>query len=365
MPGLNGSEVIFSDICSFKQEGREYQGDPPQPTSFRQDVLRLVLDLYDSIPQSGQIRSLSLQGLQDVNDKNVVDSPSFKSLISKLKSLELHIATEDWDSNQDSNVWFPELHEFTAQLPATWLLPSAATLSRLTLFANDTELGFFPRLDLRGLEFPRLRHLAFGSIAFSHDWQFDWIIKHGATLEELCLEECSIIYARYTDTKLDEEDYLNVTAFLTSRYGFGLGEDVDTVEESFRYVAFERRWHHFFDRLALEMPRMCDFRFGSSHVIGRIVSSVERTVYPGCGLLPRHLNGNMYRAINCGQHDSGIYKLGLERIPADVRYQFEFPECRSEDEAAFTRLLSQLHLPMYEISWEDAQTDPDVYNQVG
>ena len=69
----------------------------------------------------------------------------------------------------------------------------------------------------------------------------------------------------------------------------------------------------------------------------------------------------MYWTVNCGQHDSGIYELGMGRIPEDVRNQFEPPECRSEDETAFTRLLKRLHLPKYEISSKDTQTNPDVY----
>ena len=312
-----------------------YWGDPPQSIEFRYCVMELLLKFFESLPPGGRIRSLSIQGLQNRNEPDVTDTPSFKSLLSSLTSLELHIVTENVPSAPSQNILLPEVEQFGDELLPHWLEPSTASLTQLTLLGCDAELGFWPRIDLRSIEYPNLRKLALGFFTFAYDWQFEWIFKHAATLELLYLDSCSILYARCNDTPIDAEDHPGNS----------------------RFVVFERRWHQFFDRLtAGALPCLSDFRMGG-YCYGRVeyVSSVPRTdVHHGFGLLERRLHDNMYVAFNCGngssQFSSALNTTEYFRgLPESERGRFAFPQCREEDEAAFGRLLGRLSLLKYSV----------------
>lgn len=55
-----------------------------------------------------------------------------------------------------------------------------------------------PGIDFRGLHLPHLRTLALNRMTFTHDWQVDWILSHGATLQALLLDDCPLIHDVWT-----------------------------------------------------------------------------------------------------------------------------------------------------------------------
>lgn len=85
------------------------------------------------------------------------------------------------------------IHPFFSTLPSFWLRPMISNLEHLTLYSN-VYFGFYPKLDLHGVHFPRLKTLSFGKYTFAHDSQLEWILSHGDTLKELYLDNCPILF---------------------------------------------------------------------------------------------------------------------------------------------------------------------------
>lgn len=123
-------------------------------------------------------------------------------MLGNLRALRLSIVsehntatTEDpqelW--NQDRFSLFPESQSFLTKLPSVWLKPTASSLEHLTLFC-DTWFGFRPKLALSEVHFPRLESIVLGNFTFFQDSQLEWILSHGATLSELSLDDCMILY---------------------------------------------------------------------------------------------------------------------------------------------------------------------------
>lgn len=68
--------------------------------------------------------------------------------------------------------------------------------------------GFRPKLDLSQIHFPRLKSLVLGNFTFFQDSQLEWILSHGATLSELSLDDCMILYDLCLfEEKLDEYSF--------------------------------------------------------------------------------------------------------------------------------------------------------------
>lgn len=148
-------------------------------------------------------------------------------------------------------------------LPSKWLSPASQSLKHLVLY-SDLAVGWFPKLDLRGIHFPKLETLSLGHFIFSHDWQFDWIASHSATLRELCMDHCSILYQigyetghPNNPTLLDDEGY---PMEVQGQFGHSLDSDGGT----FRFVSYRTRWNEVFSRISRELRKLETFRFGIS-----------------------------------------------------------------------------------------------------
>jgi hypothetical protein len=131
-----------------------------------------------------------------------------------------------------------------------------ANLEHLTLYSR-LRAGFCPKLDLRGLHFPRLRSLSLGNYAFMHDSQLDWILSHGSTLLELYLDQCTIIYEAALSFNVDEP--IPVSATILSLEDFHPHPDlvVDRL-----YASYSGRWANYFRAFQNALPHLRHFRFG-------------------------------------------------------------------------------------------------------
>ncbi|KAF2870040.1 hypothetical protein BDV95DRAFT_608063 [Massariosphaeria phaeospora] len=259
--------------------------------------------------------------------------------------------------------------------PTNWLKPTAQNLKHLTLYA-DLPFGFFPKLELRDIHFPQLRTLALGQYVISHDWQVDWIISHHATLYELYLDHCSILFQIGHSSKagLNEEGYFHddKKSACTSTHDGLWQESVwysldptddgwsqSTKEEIYNavtFASFGTRWHDVFDRFSRSLPRLRTFRFGSSDQWKFDTDNRFEDSEPGLPIMPweseSYIKNEMFEArylhyndwdeeygVEWGEGEDSVIDFEDKRWTAGME---EPPACEEEDEKALIALLRGL-----------------------
>ncbi|KAJ5161457.1 hypothetical protein N7492_006849 [Penicillium capsulatum] len=205
-----------------------------------------------------------------------------------------------------------------------------ASLEHLSLFARDY-FGFYPHLDLSNLYFPRLMTLSLGNFCFFHDRQIDWILKHGDTLEEIYLDDCTILY------DFCMMDYnVEHCGLPRSALARRIGDDVSV------YGSYGKRWHDIFDLFAEKLPKLRYFRIGSGYWFDGVPFEQEDEIKPG-------LYYNRYMACYDGFGPSPY----MERAPGEDGIEKGWwqkrPECDEEDRAALRRLLGKIGQSIEEI----------------
>ncbi|EAW16957.1 F-box domain protein [Aspergillus fischeri NRRL 181] len=234
---------------------------PPQTVAFRKKALSVFFEWLASFEVP--LQALGIQHLQDINIKDDELSDRITKVLRNLRALRLSIVsehntatTEDpqelW--NQDRFSLFPESRSFFTKLPSVWLKPTTSSLEHLTLFC-DTWFGFRPKLELSKVHFPHLKSLVLGNFTFFRDSQLEWILSHGATLSELSLDDCMILY----DLCLFENK-LGEYSFNEDEMELRLEDD----GEAGHYRSYNKRWHHYFDAFRTRLPRLRQFRIGTS-----------------------------------------------------------------------------------------------------
>ncbi|RJE26363.1 hypothetical protein PHISCL_01336 [Aspergillus sclerotialis] len=131
-----------------------------------------------------------------------------------------------------------------------------STLEHLTLHSEDY-VGLWPKLDLTSTHFPRLTSLMLKRFTFFEDAQLDWILSHGATLRELRLDTCIIIWAVTCYAK-DYHDPFNVE----------IPEESDNPEASMKvYHTYPKRWHDHFTSFRTGIPLLRRFWFDGTFYV--------------------------------------------------------------------------------------------------
>jgi hypothetical protein len=215
----------------------------------------LILALNHPDHPAEHLRNLSIINLQDVTNYDLVKSPDFKTVISRLDSLELCVVTEEHDAAPELEIEFVERHIFFGRdLRQYWLEPLQGKLINLKIYSN-CPWGYLPKCDLRGLHFPLLKSLSLGNMTFTHDWQLDWIISHD-TLELLTLDDCPIIHDAMMSGACDSERYIPLDDIEKGllRQGNSRKKPKQT------HWHYEARWHVYFRRLKNGLPNL--ERFG-------------------------------------------------------------------------------------------------------
>ncbi|KAF3940475.1 hypothetical protein ABW19_dt0205773 [Dactylella cylindrospora] len=325
LSNLSGLELLFSPVCDMDSEGRGW-AEPAESVRFRTEVLHLLLRLYDSLPSPAKIRSLSIQCIQNYVESEILESASFKYLISSLSALSLYIVSSSNSAEPENDIWFYEVHEFARDLPKIWLAPSASTVRELTLFF-DRYHGFEPKLDLREVHFPCLQKLALGNHIFWRDWQIDWITSHASSLENLYMDDCAILFAARNRGIVDQEGYMSHD------------QDTRRIEwRSFNYQTYSRRWHEVFNRFAIELPGLREFRFGSG--IG-----TDEDTYVGafndCNMLAISLPHKRYLLFDIGIGPSQYIDATSAAAWETSGTNWKRPACAEEDRVSLLNLLSR------------------------
>lgn len=228
-PKLTSVELEFAQLCVHVEpdESTCMYTDTAQDTpKYRTAILRVLFAaLNDSKYPTPNLTTISLKNLQNVNDTIFTNSKNFFQVLKRITNLRMRIVTE-YDMAAPECPWsFPPMHKFFAELPKTWLAHCAGNLTSLTIHC-DTFWGYFPKCDWRGIHFPKLKKLELGNYTFSHDWQLDWILSHGKTLEVLVLDDCPILRRAKLLGDVDGENYAvnpssdmgKCTPFLYYRY---------------------------------------------------------------------------------------------------------------------------------------------------
>jgi hypothetical protein len=247
-------ELKFARQCANPATGAYSFGrDVPETTAFREQVLSAV---FQALVEKATVKSLTIGNLQDHMTEEVFGTNAFKIVRKRLTKLHLQIATEDDDASPERNIEFPACHQgFRYSLPEFWLKPTTNQLTHLSLYGRECYWGLWPFTDLRDVAtFPHLESLSLGNFAIAHDWQIDWITSHGSTLQELCLDDCSIVFALSMSQDQAHTNFpsLPLLADVPSRYR----------PYKLYFKEVDLRWHHVLERFRIELPRLRYFAMG-------------------------------------------------------------------------------------------------------
>jgi hypothetical protein len=97
-PNLTGVGMHFSNACSIEDPARWYVGEAAESFGFCSEVLKALFEgLNNPVYPTPNVRSLSINNLQNVNDPKITESDNFRSVLSRITDLRLKIINE-WES---------------------------------------------------------------------------------------------------------------------------------------------------------------------------------------------------------------------------------------------------------------------------
>jgi hypothetical protein len=325
---LRRVEVIFD--WEVACEDHDPSGNHKEWTEYRDPFLKNVFAaLNHPNHPAAKMHSLCVRNLQDLSNYELMKSDDFKTVISRLDTLELSIATEECDASPESEIDCPERHVFFGKdLIKYWLAPIQPKLVNLKLYSN-CYWGYLPKCDFRPLHFPHLKSLAFGNMTFTHDWQIDWIASHGQTLQSLTLDDCPIVHdALLSDQNLDAEGYvvLQENGSLQSH----------AADNPWSYAT---RWHDSFRKLAAGLP--CLQRFGIGHGPWNSGYSEDRTTsaFLAAAELPARLRASRYVIFHGGtgpcqwiEPENSREGYNVDDDEDGAHYEGRYDSCWDEDD---------------------------------
>jgi hypothetical protein len=329
-------------------------GNHKERTEYREPFLRnFFRALNHPEHPASKVQSLSICNLHDLSNHETLRSEDFKVVLSRVDNLELGIATEERKAGPEREIEYSERHQFFGtDLIDLWLAPVQHNLVNLKLYSN-CYWGYLPKCDLRKLRFPRLKGLAFGRMTFTHDWQLDWIISHGQTLESLTLYDCPIIHDAKVAQATDSERYVKLQD--------GTVEwDLDNVTT----WSYGSRWHDYFHKMTIGLPGLQHFGM-AHHPWGHnydesnatpAFHDTERSAFETSASLPALLQGGRYLIfdwavpwVGPGGGYYGVYSDCTEKI-TELELQYEcggeidepplYPDCWDRDQEAFDAFMA-------------------------
>jgi hypothetical protein len=331
---LREVELKFARECAADEA---YEKDVHETEDFRAHVLQdlFFAGLNHAEHGTTNMESLTIKNLQDATSQDVYESVDFRMVLSRLKELHLQIATESCDASPENIIQMEGCHRmFNSDLLDRWLKPVQHQLARLTIYGTECLWGIYPLCDLRDVHFPRLKSLSLGNFTIAHDWQIDWILSHGPTLEELILDDCPIITTLKFDEDMAKLNWPDLKPFRSGKdswYGScDYWKDVDL------------RWHHVFPRFQSGLPHLRRFAIGRGNWLEQTMFEERYEMMPSLvperyymfdgGIGPSQWVGNDPYAYDHGKHTFDINVGGSTKdIP--------FPMCDDEDMDALVVLL--------------------------
>ncbi|KAB8233173.1 F-box protein [Aspergillus alliaceus] len=223
----------------------------PETVEFRLETLRLLFSSLLSL--SRPLRGLAIQSMQNVCEQDDKEIAIMALVLCKLQSLRLNIIQDIEYSDEDDLLLSDTSRTFYPELTTKWLKPTVGTLQNLCLWTNEV-FGFYPKM--LPMHFPHLKSLTLGKYCFVHDSQLDWILSHAATLRELYLYSCVILYeVRICKNEL-HQCYLSEKEI----------SDGEGVYSQYYAYTYPKRWSNYFDSFRNELVHLGHFRFGGNTI---------------------------------------------------------------------------------------------------
>jgi len=232
-PVLSQVQLRFDAKCVY--EPRLF-GNPRQGLAYRARYQKLF---FAALADAPHVTDLTLHNWQDA----ILDVDVARDRIQRLAVL---IVTELDDTSPEHSILLPALHAGFRRLPEA-LGRAGDQLTHLTLFA-DAPWGVWPFADVRRLRFPRLASLALGNWTVAHDWQVEWVLSHGASLEELVLDDVAIAHALWMCPEM------------AAANNWGHAEETPPGAEIFRQYA--TRWSDVLPLFGERLARLKHFAMG-------------------------------------------------------------------------------------------------------
>jgi hypothetical protein len=194
------------------------------------------------------------------------------------------------------------------------------SLKKLSLYST-LFCGFYPHVNLEGVHFPNLKSLTFGNFSFFEDKQLDWILLHSATLQELYLDDCHILfYITMFDEQSsrcpipDMQPYLHRPGYLVYSY--------------------PRRWYDYFAAIQTGLPHLRVFGIGFNEAwdeVSGLPFETEQNIMPA-------LKNDRYMAFDGG--------IGPYQFIADMEEEHgpeaRRPICNDQDRDALKALYQKI-----------------------
>lgn len=229
-------------------------------TAYHKEILdTLLLSLADRIPSSIPLKTLSLCGIPCIPGPYLNEPKSHVALLGGIERLKLDFALGDlsnllYQGEYSVSSVTSTPFDFIADLDKIWL-SSSSNLTILELCADEC-WGYYPKVDFRDTNYPRLRSLILGGFTFSHVWQLQWL-QRLASLERLELSGCSIVRQSRVRGPRDKDGY--PTGIQRPRR-----TDADMVDMVYSYDN-HKCWSGFFEFLATSLDNLRYFSMDPDH----------------------------------------------------------------------------------------------------
>ncbi|KAJ5857005.1 hypothetical protein N7455_007899 [Penicillium solitum] len=292
----------------------------PQSVDYRETIIQWLGTALVSLERP--LKELGIQNQQNVTPL----SNDFQRILGTLSSLRLNVAHTTDSMCPENELESEEVAEFHERiLPSVWLKPTMGSLRKLSLYSN-LYWGFYPKLQLEGIHCPNLQSLALGKFTFFEDQQLDWILSHSSTLEELYLDDCSILI----QTKVVNANYqLSKCPIPESRMKLRRpGQWGD--DWSYHYP---RRWNDYFASFGTGLPHLRRFAIG--HNEGWDSYPYEVPFEKELDLVPALMRDRYM------EFDGGMGPSQLLSPRSDPQAE-HWPQCDDEDREALKALYGKI-----------------------
>ena len=191
-PAATAVELKFSaDVVNNSNTLWKGSREPPET---RGEILEAFFQSLAARLKDKDLRkidSLTIVNLSDYAHDELTLSDDFLEVLRSLTELHLHIAIEGESASPENEINEPEFRDFMPHLRNRWLKPIAGRVTALSLYCENY-WGAIPRLNVTGLEFPKLRSLALGNYTFAYQSQIDWLTSL-TSLEVLILDDSPLV----------------------------------------------------------------------------------------------------------------------------------------------------------------------------
>ncbi|CAD0114054.1 unnamed protein product [Aureobasidium uvarum] len=345
---LTHVEMVFSAECFGPSW--DHDDECPETMDFREQVLSaFYAGLNHRKHPASKVYNLSIKNLQnftpqalidDGEDKDTGFKADFEQVMSRITHLSLEVATEDDSAAPENTLQIPECHDFFGhELQTYWIAPVAENLVYLKLYASAINIGMFPKCNLPTL--PKLRTLILGNMSFTNDDQIDWTLSHGATLEELILDDAIIgVGATFYEESVDIDGRRVVYSPLQNLATRPSYQPTQSPALAKQYWLWPTRWHHIFPRLQQGLPKLRHFAFGHG-------DWDEHLAYDKAETLTSVLQAARYQYLDRGTGPDNWLRADNEQKTyndweEDEDNVVRQPDCDDEDSKALQDLLGSI-----------------------